>query len=660
MNQHMGSYRADIDGLRAIAVVSVILFHMGLPWIPGGFVGVDVFFVISGYLITRIITTEIDQNRFSILRFYERRTRRILPALFMMMAITTLLASAVMVPSTFRVFGASLVAAALSVSNAFFWFTGGYFAVASSSRPLLHTWSLGVEEQFYVIVPILLILVRRYTRLSWLAIILPIALASFLFAVFQVRFAPRAAFFLPFSRFWELMLGSLLAIGAVPLLARQRLNEVLGWSGLGLIMTANLFIDEASLFPGETALLPCLGAALVIHAGSAGSTSLVRLLSLRPIVFVGLISYSLYLWHWPLIVLLQSFVLQRDLHLHEMLALMVVIVLVSILSWRFVERPFRHIGQAPPAKVLAAALAGVALCAMVGVGLWLARGLPGRFSQPTLQYALAVEDKNPNREGCDSRPVQAIMAGDLCRIGAPGQAPSFAVVGDSFGDAMIPGIEAAALRAGKSGIVLTRAGCYPLFGIRQRDGAACRTAMDAVAAYLESKPEIGSVILVGRWTRIAEGTRFGAREMATSYIQDDQSKTRSLEENRQVFARAIQRIVTTLPDKQIFVTAFFPEQSVNVPQAAFMEAMLGRTPALGIDRSVYNQRQHYVRQVLTDAATRLGMQILDVGRYLCDQQRCRATEQGQSLYADDNHLTRSTAIRYSHIFDPVFSNKASD
>ncbi|WP_084506849.1 acyltransferase family protein [Geminicoccus roseus] len=646
-------YRADIDGLRAVAVTSVVLFHLGLAQVPGGFVGVDVFFVISGFLITRLICAEMDRGTFSITRFYERRARRILPALFVMMAVTTALASILMVPAIFQFYGASVVAAALSVSNVFFWLMGGYFTVASSSRPLLHTWSLGVEEQFYILFPLLLLLFRRRSTLPWGTIILPVVVASLLFSIFQVREAPRAAFFLPFARFWELMIGSMLAVGMIPGSTRRLVNEGLAGFGLALILGSVLFFDEAMPFPGEAALLPCLGAALIIHAGSQGSTWTGRLLSAGPMVFVGLISYSLYLWHWPLIVFAQNFVLQRDLHLLEMGLLLLATLGISILSWRFVERPFRHGTARPPIMVLKTATAGMAAFAVLGFGVWLGQGWPGRFSEPVQQFAMAVHDRNPKREDCDSRSPEEVRAGRVCRIGEHGARPTFAVVGDSFGDAMMPGIEAAARQGGKAGIVLTRSGCNPLFGIRQSD-PECRVHMDAVLDFLAKSKDVEDVVFVGRWTRIAEGTRFGVRHMEDAFILDDQSRERSHAENRRVFARAVHRIPRLLPSKTIYVTAFIPEQSVNVPQAAFLAALAGETPEIGVDRRTFDVRQAYVRRVLSEASKEDGIRVLDVGNYLCDREQCRATEEGRALYFDDNHVTRSAALKYHRIFRPVF------
>lgn len=671
----MMNYRADIDGLRAIAVISVVLFHLGLSGLSGGFVGVDIFFVISGYLITGVLLKDIDADRFSLARFYERRARRILPALFFMLAVMTVLAGMVLVPTMFRIFGASMVAASLSVANFRFWAETGYFDPDSTTMLLLHTWSLGVEEQFYIVFPLILLLLHRYARQYLLTAFKLIALVSFVVSVYQVRVSQESAFFLPLARAWELMVGSLLAAGAVPALKGRAANEILGLAGLALIAWAVCAFDESMLFPGESALVPCLGAALVIHAGAGAPTLAGRFLSLRPIVFVGLISYSLYLWHWPLIALIKSTLFQRDLGWSGTGLLLALIIGISIFSWRFVERPFRRARHgAGIIKPLGTAALGIGSFAALGLAVWAANGFPDRFSPTALRIATTFMEHNPRSEACDSPSIDDLRSGRVCRIGAKGVEPSFAVVGDSFGDMMVPGVDVAAAPRGHAGIVLTHAGCNPLFGIVQTDQEACRPFMDAVADLLRRSTTIKTVIFIGRWTQIASGRRFGLFTKSDTFILDDQSPGVGFQENQAVFQRALQRSADLLRGRNLYYVAFFPEQQVNVPQAAFLQVLVGDDPVQknepevlealiddelvqGVRRGVFEERQHFVRKAFDDASRRLGIHVLDVGRRLCDRKRCRATEDGLPLYVDDNHLTRSTAIKLQDLFWPVFPDR---
>jgi peptidoglycan/LPS O-acetylase OafA/YrhL len=297
-------YRPDIDGLRAVAVLSVLAFHIRLRGIQGGFVGVDVFFVISGYLISSIVFSEIAESRYSVIGFYERRIRRIFPALFAMLAVFSVFAVIYLLPAELVAYGKSTLAATASASNFYFWRHSGYFD-SPTSYPLLHTWSLAVEEQFYILFPLFLLLVRKFfpTRLRPSVIVLFCAsLVASAVVVFRYR---ETAFYMPYTRAWELLLGTILSLGMLPRLPRAWQRNLATLAGIGLIAFSILFYTERMLFPGLSALAPCVGSALIIGAGESGSSLIGKILSWRPIVFIGLISYSLYLWHWPVIVLHQ-------------------------------------------------------------------------------------------------------------------------------------------------------------------------------------------------------------------------------------------------------------------------------------------------------------------------------------------------------------------
>ena len=414
-------HRADIDGLRAVAVVPVLLFHAGFPAFAGGFVGVDVFFVISGYLITSIILDETDAGRFSIVAFYERRIRRIFPALFAMLFASSILGALVLLPDDLKNLGQSSAAAALSASNFLFWHELGYFDVAAELKPLLHTWSLAVEEQFYVVFPIALLLLLRAHKSGALLILATVALLSFVLA----EWGPSPmAFYLAPARAWELLLGALLATGAVPPPGRQWVRDSLSLLGLGLIAWSVLALSSATPFPGMAALLPTLGAALVIHAGDGGQSLAGRVLGVRPLVLAGLISYSLYLWHWPLLVFARTYV-GRELSMAETLAVLALSVAVAVASWRWIERPFR--GSRPilaRPKLFAAAGAAVSVTVAIGLGLHLAEGLPTRLPPDAARLAAGARDRAIAPPECVNPPLEAVREGRLCRIGAARTTPA--------------------------------------------------------------------------------------------------------------------------------------------------------------------------------------------------------------------------------------------
>ena len=295
-------YRPDIDGLRAVAVLSVMAFHMELSHFSGGFVGVDVFFVISGYLISAIVFSEISAGTYSITSFYERRIRRIFPALFAMLILFSVCALFYMFSSEMVNYAKSLLAASASVSNFYFWQHSGYFD-APTLNPLLHTWSLAVEEQFYVLFPIYLWAVRRFYPKQLRLSVYVLVVASLIASAIVVHFSRSTAFYMPYTRAWELLIGTVLALEVLPRLSSALLRNFAALLGIVMIVYSVLAYSRTTLFPGLSALVPCGGAALIIYAGEAGPTLIGRVLSWRPAVFIGLISYSLYLWHWPVILL---------------------------------------------------------------------------------------------------------------------------------------------------------------------------------------------------------------------------------------------------------------------------------------------------------------------------------------------------------------------
>ena len=409
------AYRADIDGLRAVAVLSVIAFHIKIPAIPGGFIGVDVFFVISGYLISSIIFFEIAAGRFSVFKFYERRIRRIFPALFAMLAVVGAYAGIYLLPVELTHLSKSMLAAITSSSNFYFWQHSGYFD-NPLSQPLLHTWSLAVEEQFYIFFPLFLVLVRtcfpRYLRIS----VFVLFFVSLLTSIVMVAHSQSTAFYMPYTRAWELLLGTILSLGVFPRLSATWKRNLCTVAGIGMIAQSAAFLTRSSPFPGANALPACLGSALIIGAGESGSSLVAAALSWGPVVFVGLISYSFYLWHWPVIVFQKMGVLlsTSDMLPRRLTALVssgrldalfevAASFLLALLSWRFVERPFRsgrlRLGG-PPLFALAGtvvlALAAISSCAI------LSGGFPGRFPAKSAEIAAYLdqtEDNNAMRVG---------------------------------------------------------------------------------------------------------------------------------------------------------------------------------------------------------------------------------------------------------------------
>jgi peptidoglycan/LPS O-acetylase OafA/YrhL len=382
-------YRPDIDGLRGIAVLMVVAFHLQTVLSHGGFIGVDIFFVISGFLITSLLLRELEHGSYNVKRFYVRRIRRLAPALIVMLLFTTAVAYAVLWPFELTNYAWSLISAVLSASNQYFLSHLGYFDAQSSSVPLLHTWSLAVEEQFYIVFPFLLSLLYRRFKPCLASIVAGLGLVSLAISIYAVYAAPNFAFYSPASRAWELMCGSLLAVKPLPGMQSALRRNLAGVAGMALIMYAFLKDWHYTPFPGLAALPPCIGSLLVIGSASTGETIISRILSSRVLVFVGLISYSLYLWHWPLIVFLPMWagVTFRSVTINHVI-IFAVAFLIATLSWRFVERPFRTgMKELPAAAVFR--IAGAAACVPVLIAIVFlgTKGVPERFSPSAVAVA---------------------------------------------------------------------------------------------------------------------------------------------------------------------------------------------------------------------------------------------------------------------------------
>lgn len=376
-------YRPDIDGLRAIAVLSVLIFHYGASWMPGGFVGVDVFFVISGYLITKGLAQDITRNGYLLgpllLRFYNKRIRRIAPALITVLAATLAAGWFLLMPGDYVTLGQSAAYSAFGLGNFYFYKSTGYFDRAAELQPLLHMWSLGVEEQFYLVWPILLLGVMWWTagrRNLTLAIILMIVTASFVLALYTVTVNPKAAFFLPLPRIWELGIGA--AVAFVPKINSKWAANLMGAAGLALIGSAVLLVEGGEASPGWPMVPAVVGSALLVWPRIANLPS--QLLSIAPMRFVGLISYSLYLWHWPVLVLFR-FYINGDMPTPiEAAALTAISVVLATLSWRYVERPARTI-EFPPLAAIGTGIGSAAMIAAVSLWVVHAEGFYNRLSE---------------------------------------------------------------------------------------------------------------------------------------------------------------------------------------------------------------------------------------------------------------------------------------
>ncbi len=641
-------HRPDIDGLRAVAVLPVVLFHAGIPGFSGGFVGVDVFFVISGYLITSILAGQMAGERYSILSFYDRRVRRILPALFVMLAGTTLACLLLMTPVDLRGFAKSLGGTALFASNFVFEAESGYFSNVSDQKPLLHTWSLAVEEQFYIVWPILLALLHRRARALILPVTAVIALVSFALSVWWTARETAHAFYLPHTRGWELLIGALLALRPVTIRAAW-LRELASAAGLLLILASVVLFDEATAFPGPMALVPCAGTALCLAANRGGDTVGARLLSLRPMTFIGLISYSLYLWHWPFLAL-AHYRLMEPPPIPLALALVGLAGVAATLSWRFVERPFRRpsLGRRETVRVVAIAAAASLAVGIVGVGLFVARGLPQRVTDGVLVAERALKDRSAFPALCEPGKAR-------CRAGPPGD-EEVVLWGDSHAWALAPGVAEAAGAAGLRFRLISRSACAPLLGVLRLNArgapdedcaAGARRAVEA----LKANESLSTLVIMSRWALVTETEPVGDEGGGRFFLVAGEDRTRSVQASRAAFAAGLDRTVAELrgdlgPQVRIVLVEPTPELGFRAADCYARSRMwkAPETACAGPSSAAVAARQAFARDRLAEVAARYpNVEVLPVLDRLCDADRCATLRDGEVLYFDDDHLNRAGA-----------------
>lgn len=647
--QQSSRYRPDIDGLRAIAVLAVILFHCAIPRLgSGGFVGVDVFFVISGYLITSLLRREpLDRN--SLAQFYERRARRLLPALLVVLAASIPLAF-MLLPGDLQAFGKTLASVAAFSSNVLFWRGAGYFDSSSELKPLLHTWSLAIEEQFYLLYPLCLALLLKGFGARAHRALFGLMVVSLLASIWAVTATPASAFYLLPFRAWELLLGGLLALWpALP--GDSRTHDLAGATGLAMVLGSIFMFSPSTPFPGWYALAPCVGAALIIHGGSHPQSRTRKMLGSSLLVRIGLVSYSLYLWHWVVLAFARYRAI-RELTLVETAAAVAVSLVLATITTRYVEAPFRTRRALKSSRALftAAALGSIAVFA-IGAALWLARGFPERASPRITALTAAWNDlADSSREVCkaSSRKATPPAIVSPCPIGIESAGDLQVVLwGDSHSIPMAPVISELARARGLSGAWISFAGCPPLLGIHRYDPGqawACAESNRTVPDFIR-RHHVRTVIVASRWALYVEGIR-NPHESGQGVLL---APSRRHADNHDLVARSL---ATTLQELsalgvQTYLIASVPEIGFDVPSTLARGLWFGRPLQIGPTREEFETRQLRTFAMLKRAANLPGVHILWPHEILCSRERCEVQREGRPLYVDDDHLSRAgvAAIR---------------
>ena len=668
------NYRAEIDGLRAIAVVSVILYHaqmvlFGRDWFEGGFIGVDIFFVISGYLITRIILSELEsKGSFSFLNFYERRARRILPMLFVVVFVSIPFAWQKLLPSDFVEYAESILASLFFGSNFFFYFsTTEYGADSALLKPFLHTWSLGVEEQFYLVFPILAIVAFKYFRKHFLTILVGLSLLSLQFSELMEVRNSDLNFYLPFSRFWELAMGSMLAYRELYYKPSNEgfASKSLPMLGLYLIAYSILFFDGKTPHPSFHTLIPIIGVALII--GFASKDEFVgRVLGSKPFVWVGLISYSAYLWHFPIFAF--SRMGTSTIDNYDKLELISVTIVLSIVSYFLVESPFRkRFGSKSFAVVIASVLIFIVLFAVYAIK---SEGIKDSV-RLGFNYSITDTVERPNEaEFCKKNKVE--VEGDIwCAFGnLSSNKIDFAVIGDSHSASSILLLESIATEKGLKGILKRGGGCpallgvYPFRGkIHPNDEAVRCKGINDQAFNLAQKDLVDKVILISRWDYYVGNGPNGEREM--NKITDESLVVGDLGLSRDVYSKSVDHTVQLYSETNtsLVVLLQVPHQKIN-PKRILEDVMdsnsidgrkqkLKDGISLSVSLSEHKQRQSVANSAWLKYQNLKSIFIIDPTAVFCIDGICPMYDNTVSFYYDDDHASTNGFERLRHYFDSV-------
>lgn len=616
------NYRSEIDGLRALAVLIVVLFHAGLP-LHGGYVGVDVFFVISGYLITYLIFKDIQEDKFSFRVFYERRARRILPALFVMVFACIYFAWIWLTPKELLSFADSLIAIPLYISNIVFWLQVDYFDVAAESKPLIHTWSLAVEEQFYLVFPLFFLLAWRFQKQNILKIVLFIFACSFGLSVWGASAFPTTAYFLPHTRGWELLIGTLCALW-VSRNSGFVLPKWLDAVGIALILSSAIFYNTSTPFPSYYALVPTLGSALVILACRPGSLAY-PLLTFKPLVFVGLISYSLYLWHQPLLAFARHRI-SDDLGFLTTSSLIAGSFLLAWISWRWVERPFRR-GNSISTPVLWASVLSVSLILIsVGYALKIDKGHEGRRTANGQSFKQLQSRIRTNRglhtlcsKGFNERPE--------CRSSSN---VDTLIWGDSFAMHVVPALS---VNLGGSGVAQqTKTSCAPLIGLAQwpkswskSDVEACIEHNDSVLDWVKSQPKIDVVILASNWAVLFQQLR--DRELV------EQKNT-----NGELALNNLLKLAEKIREmgKHPILVDRTPGSGANMGRCVLNAVRFGLSSKKCDFALSDNSKAKYSKRLLSLQSE---LPIFSYEPWVCPNERCLTSIDKKIIYRDGGHLS---------------------
>jgi peptidoglycan/LPS O-acetylase OafA/YrhL len=624
------NFRTDINGMRAIAVIAVVLYHFSVPHFGGGFLGVDVFFVISGFLMTDIILRGIHKGSFSILSFYKYRARRIVPALAVLCTVLLVAGWFVLLPSEFRALGKQAAASIGFFSNISFWREAGYFDVRSLDKWFLHTWSLSVEWQFYLLYPLVLVALTKWLPAAWLrgsiiaATVISLVICIYLSAPNRW---PTAAFYLLPTRAWEMLAGALVYL--YPLRASARTRAALEWTGLALIAFGLMRFNARLSWPGWHALVPVAGTALIIAAARSNSWAT----GSTAAQFIGKISYSVYLWHWPVVVAISYY--GKTTHPIWVGVGIVASFVFGYLSWKLVES--RTHGKSTAAHTfvpfvpLRVTLALALLVFVAGGALYYRQGVPERFDHSVFVADEETYDTNPHRSVCH-------MLLDPCDVYKTQLKSRAVIIGDSHAEALSEALNAAVPNGKRGDVILIAVqGCPTIDGVRRDNGECFEANRKYIALLGKASSKEPPVVIVNHWSEYTSGETASRLSFVDPARPKEKGVPFSIDQYDRRFLSTMCALAKARP---VYLVEPVPEFDVNVPNA-LARAKLSNpgAPDLTLDMAEYYKRNSHVLNLMREARDQCGVQLLDPTPYLCSNGKCLGSYQGRPLYSDMHHMS---------------------
>lgn len=615
-------FRHDINALRAFAVISVVLYHFQVSLFASGYIGVDIFFVISGFLMTKAICSAYDKGKFSLIYFFFARAKRIIPALLVLCAALLVFGGFYLLPIEYRQLGKHIVSSQLFISNIIFSGEAGYFDVASTKKYLLHTWSLSVEWQFYLLLPLILVALLKVKKTLLVPVVLlVITVLSFLYALNVGK--PQTVYFSLLSRAWEMILGSLFYF--LPSLPVQvyvkKYDKIASLVLFTLLFASVIFIGAQEVWPNYWALLPIFATALLIWLNSDSNVY-----SFRPIEFLGEVSYSLYLWHWPIVVFLLS--VFQELTPTLVIAGVFTAIFLSFISYKYIETPTRGLTLSYKSAFLSAFVIGVVCLAAIFV--YKTNGLPwsSRWPSAINQADLEFLNREPRKSECLTTDG---VDSPRCIYGENNQV-SLIVFGDSHASAIVTAVEQA-MPANESLLFIAKAGCPSLVqgDIRQEDGGECRSFVAKQLAYIKATFPSTPVLVIARWPYYFLG-KVNRTEAAAPVSQDNITFQTEFTD---LFSATWCEIAK---DRKVFALSPLPEYWASVPEVV-AKSIWQKEEINSIPKQSFLQRSQFITQGLLAVEESCGVYLIDAGDTLCNETECRIHQDSRPIYYDDNHLS---------------------